>query len=94
MEYKLRGWVEKELDRLMQPEILANLVAISTRFPLNQTEDFVFGYIIGCINHGSQAQTLLYFKREMSREEWNEVMEIVERRTLEIRGKISMATGR
>ena len=94
VEYKLRGWVEKELDKLVQPEYIDNIVAISRRFPLKSTDDFCFGFIVGCINHGSQAQALFYFKREITREEWDEVMEIIERRTMEIRGKIKLALGR
>lgn len=91
MEYKLRGWVEKALDKLLQPEVINNTIKISKRFPLKSVEDFCFAFIVGHMNAASQAQALFYYKKEMTLEQWNEVMEIIERRTMEIRGKIKLA---
>lgn len=94
MEYKLRGWVEKSLDEFTEPEFIDKIVDVSRRFPVKNLEEFCFAFIVGQINAGSQAQVNFFFERDWTREEFNEVMDIVERRTTEIKGKIRLALGR
>ncbi len=46
MESTFRGRGEKELDRVLKPEVIATIVKISKNIPLKSVEDFCFGYIV------------------------------------------------
>jgi hypothetical protein len=46
MESEVRGRLEKELDRLLKPEVINMIVEVSKNLPLKSVEDFCFGYIV------------------------------------------------
>jgi len=95
MEIQLRGWVEKELDKMLRTDYISRiLLDVCRKLPTGSVEDFCFGFIVGHINAGSQGQAIFYHKREMTREEWDEVMNIIERRTMEIKGRLKYVLGR
>jgi hypothetical protein len=53
LESEFRGRVEKELDRLLKPEVIDMIVKISKNLPLKSSEEFCFGYIVGDIIVGT-----------------------------------------
>ncbi len=53
MESEVRGRLEKELDRLLKPEVISMIVNISRDLPLRSVKDFCLGYIVGDIIFGT-----------------------------------------
>lgn len=94
MESEYRGRVEKELDRLLKPEVIDMIVKISKDLPLKSSEDFCFGYIVGDIIVGTFEEARVRYGREPTSEELNEALNIISRRTMEIKGAIKFATGK
>jgi hypothetical protein len=94
MESEVRGRLEKELDRLLKPEVINMVVRISENIPLKSVEDFCFGYIVGDIVVGAFEESRVRYGRELSREEMDEALNLVYRRAIEIKGAITLAMGK
>jgi len=94
MESTFRGRLEKELDRVLKPEVIATIVKISKNIPLKSVEDFCFGYIVGDIISGTFAEARMSYGRDTTAEEMDEALNMIYRRTLEIKGAIKLAMSR
>ena len=57
MQSEVRGRLEKELDRLLKPEVTNMIVKISENLPLKSVEDFCLGYIVGDIVVGAYEES-------------------------------------
>jgi len=90
----VRGRLEKELDRLLKPEVIDTIVKISEDLPLKTVEDFCFGYIVGDIIVGAYEESRVRYGRELNPEEMDEALNLIYRRTIEIKGAIKLAMGR
>jgi len=94
MESKFRGFVEKELDSMVSLDAIEKIVAYSKNFPLHTVEDFCFGAIVGFILTAAVAGAKMMYGRDPTDKEMMEAMNIVDRRTMEIRGVIKLAMGK
>lgn len=94
MESEVRGRLEKELDRLLKPEVISTIVKISENVPLKSVEDFCFGYIVGDIVVGTFEETRVRYGRDANPEEMDEALNLIYRRAIEIKGAIKLAMGR
>ena len=94
MESELRGRVEKEMDRLLKPEVINMVVKLTKNLPIKSTEDFCFGYIVGDLIVGTFEEARVRYGREPTPEEINEALNIITRRTMEIKGAIKFATSK
>lgn len=86
--------MEKEIDNMVSLDSIDKWIAYSEFFPLNTVEDFCFGVIVGFILTASMAIARTLYGRDATEEEMKEVMNIIERRTMEIRGNIKLATSK
>ncbi len=93
MESEVRGRLEKELDRLLKPEVINMIVKISENLPLKSVEDFCFGYLVGDIIVGTFEESRIRYGRDVTPEEMEEALNLIYRRTMEIKGAIKVATG-
>ena len=93
MESEVRGRLEKELDRLLKPEVINMIARISEKLPLKSVEDFCFGYVVGDIIVGTFEESRIRYGRDATPEEMEEALNLIYRRTLEIKGAIKLATG-
>ena len=92
METELRGLIEKEIDSLIVPETLEKLVVwFQTMFPIKSMEDSLFGFIVGTIFSRFLTITAVGTQGLPNDAQVKEFMELIERRTMEIRGKIKLA---
>jgi hypothetical protein len=91
MESEVRGRLEKELDRLLKPEVISMIVEISKDIPLQSVEDFCFGYIVGDIIFGTFEEARVRYSRELTAEEMEEALNLIYRRMMEIKGAIKLA---
>lgn len=89
METTIRGMLEKEIDTLITPKTLGSLFVAFQRFPIKSMEDSLFGFVVGFIYC-----RFLVIKASPTEEEMKELMEMIERRTMEIKGKIKLVMGR
>lgn len=94
MESVFRGQLEKELDRVLKPEVINTVMQISKDLPLKSAEDFCFGYIVGDIIAGTFAEARTRYGRDTTAEEMDEALNIIYRRALEIKGAIKLAMNR
>jgi len=94
MESEVRGRLEKELDRLLKPEVISTIVKISENVPLKSVEDFCFGYIVGDIVVGTFEETRVRYGRDANPEEMDEALNLIYRRAIEIKGAIKLAMGK
>jgi len=96
MESEVRGRLEKELDRLLKPEVIDMIVKISENLPLKSVEDFCFGYIVGDIVVGvfDFEESRVRYGRDVNLEEMDEALNLVYRRAIEIKGAIKLAMGK
>jgi hypothetical protein len=94
LESEVRGRLEKELDRLLKPEVIDMIVKISENLPLKSVEDFCFGYIFGDIVVGAYEESRVRYGRELNPEEMDEALNLIYRRTIEIKGAIKLTMGR
>jgi hypothetical protein len=94
MESEVRGRLEKELDRLLKPEVIDMVVKISENIPVKSVEDFCFGYIVGDIVVGAFEESRVRYGRDVSMEEMNEALNLIYRRALEVKGAIKLAMGK
>jgi len=92
MESEVRGRLEKELDRLLKPEVISMIVKISENLPLQSVEDFCFGYFVGDIIVGTFEESRIRYGRDVTPEEMEEALNLIYRRTMEIKGAIKLAT--
>lgn len=90
METILRGLIEHKIDTEIQLENLQILAETFRSFPIKSVEDCLFGHIIGSVS-----EFYLTFsksnRRQLTEDEMEEFWEIIERRTMEIKGKIKLA---
>jgi hypothetical protein len=94
MESEVRGRLEKELDRLLKPEVIDMVVKISENIPVKSVEDFCFGYIVGDIVVGAFEESRVRYGRDVSMEEMDEALNLIYRRALEVKGAIKLAMGK
>lgn len=94
MESEVRGRLEKELDRLLKPEVIDMIVRIFQNLPLKSVEDFCFGYVVGDIVVGAFEESRVRYGRDVSMEEMDEALNLIYRRAIEIKGAIKLAMGR
>jgi len=91
----LRGFVEKTLDSLLEPENLEMLSQWYEHFRpfVKSKEDAMFGDIVGTVQerycHIASGRGIYPSKEEMT-----EVLSIIDRRVHEIKSKILMVTSR
>jgi hypothetical protein len=91
MESEVRGRLEKELDRLLKPEVIDMVVKIAQNLPLKSVEDFCFGYIVGDIVVGAFEESRVRYGRDVNLEEMDEALNLIYRRAIEIKGAIKLA---
>jgi hypothetical protein len=94
MQSEVRGRLEKELDRLLKPEVINMIVKISENLPLKSFEDFCLGYIVGDIVVGAYEESRVRYGRDVNQEEMDEALNLLYRRAIEIKGAIKLATGK
>jgi hypothetical protein len=91
VESAFRGRIEKEVDRLLKPDVINMIVRISKNLPLRSIADFCFGYIVGDVVVGTYEEARVRYGRDAASDELEEALNIVKRRTIEIRGAIEFA---
>ncbi len=69
------------------------IINISRDLPLRSVEDFCFGYIVGDIIFGTFEESRIRYRRELTVEEMEEALNLIYRRTIEIKGAITLAMG-
>ena len=94
MESEIRGRLEKELDRLLKPDVINMIIKISKDLPLGSVEDFCFGYIVGDIVVGAFEESRVRHGRDVNLEEMDEALNLIYRRAIEIKGAITLAMGK
>jgi len=95
MEATVRGQIEKSIETITETEQLAQIaVGFRQRFPIKSVEDCVFGFIVGSLLSSYTAFMTMAGRTSLTDEEVNEFWDIIERRTLEIKGKIKLALGK
>lgn len=95
MEVTLRGTLEKEIDALIKPETLAGLIELfKVLFPTKSMDDALFGFVVGAIYSRFLSIVQMVSRREPSEDETKECIEMIERRTFEIKGNIKLALGK
>jgi hypothetical protein len=90
MEKTLRGILEKDIDS-MTPEVLEKALVFKEFFPMKALEDFLLGYILGMLSQKVIMMVQFGYDRPPNDAEMKEFLELIERRTMEIRGKIKLA---
>ena len=95
MEVTLRGLLEKEIDSLTEPETLTNVIEMfKVLFPTKSMEDALFGFVVGAIYARFLSIVQIANRRIPSEDETKEYIEMIERRTMQIKGTIKLATGK
>jgi len=93
METTIRGIIEKHIDRMTQPKNLEIVAMSFERFPIKSMEDCLFGFVVGSAVYQYSFLTESVGK-PLTEDEATEFWDIIERRTMEIRGKIKLALGK
>ena len=89
METTIRGILEKEIESMTHPDILGELVQkLPETFPTKSLEDCLFGFIVGVIFGRFVSLTKAKATAGGAEEFWD----LLERRAMEIRGKIIVST--
>lgn len=92
METELRGLIEQEIDQLIIPETLERLVVwFKAMFPIKSMEDGLFGFVVGAVFSRFLTIAAVGTQGLPNDVQIKEFMELIERRTMEIRGKIKLA---
>jgi hypothetical protein len=86
----IRGLLEKELDSVT-PESVEMWTSFKKLLPLASLEDFIFGFILGGLYFRFYTVIKIAYQREPDNIENNRFLDIIERRTMEIKGKIKLA---
>lgn len=95
METTVRGLLEKEIDELITPITLEKLIMMFQKiFPTKSMEDCLFGFIVGAIFTRALTIITIGENRELNNAETKELVELLERRTMEIKGKIKLTLGK
>ena len=91
MEVDIRGLIEKDIDSLIESATIDRLVVwFKEMFPIGSLEDSLFGFIVGAVF--ARFLGLLEERgRKPTNAEVKEFMELIERRAMEIKGKIKLA---
>lgn len=91
METTIRGILEKDIESLTQPDILGIYIqGFQNTFPMKSMEDVCFGFIIGVIL-GRFVSLNKIIRREITKADTSEFWKMMEKRTMEIKGKIKVA---
>ena len=94
IETTLRGILEKETETITNPNILQNL---STRFQnllTKSIEDCLFGVVVGFLWGRFASLITVRHGRFPTDAEIHEFWEMIEKRTMYIKGRIKLATSR
>ena len=92
MEPALRGALEKAIEAFTAPTIDLLVNNIVSAFPSKNLEDLVFGVIVGYLWGTWRTYTVTFdLGKEIKPEDSKEFWEMMEKRTLEIKGKIKLA---
>jgi hypothetical protein len=89
----IRGLLEKELDSVT-PETMEKWTSFNELLPLTSLEDFIFGFILGSLYLRFHTVIEAAHQREPNDIENGRFLDVIERRTMEIRGKIKLAINR
>ena len=95
METTIRGILEKEIESITNPD---NLRSMSIRFQnllTKSVEDSLFGYVVGFLL--GRFMSLIYIKirtESVADAETREFWEMIEKRTMYIKGRIKLALGK
>ena len=90
MEITLRGMLEKEIDSITS-EVLETVLVFKEFFPMKSLEDFLLGFILGMLYLRMTTIIQLGYHRLPNEAEVKEFLNLIERRTMEIKGKIKLA---
>jgi hypothetical protein len=90
METTLRAILEKDIDSLI-PEVLEKGLVFKEVFPIKSLEDFLLGYILGMLSQKMMMIIQFGHQRPPNDAEMKEFLGLIERRTMEIKGKIKLA---
>lgn len=91
MERILRGHMEKEIDNLLEPKVIYSVVLILKEFLAEPKENNVFTFVIGAVFGRFLSLVDERYDRLPTENEIKEFLEMVERRTMEIKSKIKFA---
>lgn len=98
MDALLRGNIERHLDTILTREDILVYASEMFKESLSPTvkhlEDALFGYVIGRILQFASSAIQTYHNRMPSTEEYNEIGEIVKRRAMEIKSKVTLVANR
>jgi hypothetical protein len=95
METRIRGIIEEEIDYVTQPERLGQAVeAFQETFPIGDTEDFAFGFIVGEVLRAFTSIIQLLHRRFPTVAETDKCIRILENNTMKIKGNIKLALGK
>jgi hypothetical protein len=92
METSLRGILEKDLDSVTV-EVLKTALRFKDFLPMKSIEDFLFGFLVGMVVARMATTIQIFYSRQINDAETSELMDLIQRRTLEIKGKIKLAMG-
>jgi hypothetical protein len=92
MEFMVRGAVEKLLDETTPDELKWILELFGSNIPVSNKEDFLLGYVVGYIYALIRAPKFIQ-KTDLTQSETEEYRAIIERRFMDIKGKIKLALG-
>ncbi len=90
METTLRGMLEEDIDSLT-PEDLETGLVFKKVFPMKYLEDFLLGFILGMLSEKMAMIIQFAYHRPPNEAEMKEFLNLIERRTMEIKGKIKLA---
>lgn len=94
METTIRGMLEQDIESLTQPDVLRVYIkGFQNAFPMKSMEDVCFGFIIGAIL-GRFVSLNKIIGREVTKADTTEFWRMMQKRTMEIKGKIKVALGK
>lgn len=96
MQATLRGYVEQVIDEGLKDENLENAFTFIKNFEplIKSSTDVMFGHFLGTVRMSVFYYVYVFYHRTPTNEELNDFNNIVQRRTREIKSRISMATMR
>lgn len=94
MEARLRGILEKEIEAMSDPIVLETAIKrFQESFPMTSMHDCLFGYVVGFLFGRFSSLIRMTGRRVANPAEIKEFWEMIERRTLLIKGNIRLALG-
>ena len=97
MDALLRGSLERFLDNLLTDTVLTNALNMFNKGlapTVKNTEDALFGYVIGRTIEFAFDAIQVYYRRMPIEQEFEEIGKMLERRAIEIKSKIKLITNR